>query len=65
MDEHAHTHDQLVVKITITLDPNHGHLQYHFENCDYARLIGYLELTKQFAFRDMLVAQQPPATEEP
>ncbi len=65
MNEHEHAHDQPTVKITITLDPQRGSLQYHFENCDYARLIGYLELTKQFAFRDMLAAQQPPATEGP
>lgn len=57
-NNNGHRHDLPLVKITITFDPNHSSLNYQFENCDHAQTIGYLELTKQFAFRDMLAQQQ-------
>lgn len=64
-NNNGHNHAEPIVKIEITFDPDRGQLSYHFENCNYSQLIGYLELTKQYAFHDLMNKQFETSTPSP
>ena len=60
MDEkqNGHSHVQPIEKIIITFDPNHGSLNYSFENCDYQKVIGHLALTQLLVYDDLKHARR-------